>query len=374
LQKRSVFLRLTSAAERLRIWLLHQQWFSSKVLPAMPRRLRWFARSMYLKPIDLVDRLHGRPAGPPRAHNASGSVIDFEGSGSALRGAMSDLAGLTPSSSVLDVGCGMGRLAAAMATYLDADGSYEGLDIIPDAVKWCSENIVGEHDNVHFWHSDVVNGEYNPQGKIEATRFRFPFNDGSFDVVVLDSVFTHMVPAHLEHYLEEIIRVLKPGGRIFATYFLLTETSRQLMHNKNSTANFRHDLGSYAVTSTKVPELAVAYDEHYVSELYARLGLATEHQPGFKLHPGFWCGQESAWSPTSGTGLQDILVATKSETSVLTPARTTTSESDGPTRESERLATVGPMAADRPNGAPRGNMNLVEHFSKPITPRSPRQP
>jgi ubiquinone/menaquinone biosynthesis C-methylase UbiE len=330
------------------------------------------ARSIYLLPIDLVDRLHGadRPAGPPRAHNASGSVIDFEGSGSALRSAMSDLAGMTPSSRVLDVGCGMGRLAGAMATYLDADGSYDGIDIIPDAVKWCSENIVGEHDNVHFWHSDVVNGEYNPKGKIEAVDFRFPFEDETFDVVVLDSVFTHMVPADVEHYLAEITRVLKSGGRCFATFFLLTEKSRALMSNKNSTTNFRHNLGAYSVTSTKVPELAVAYEEQYVSELYARLGLVSDHRPGFELHPGFWCGQPSKWTPTSGTGLQDILVATKSEPSPVAAA----AEHDGQTPVAEQLATVGPMGSERTNGAARGNMNLVEHFSKPVSPRSPRQP
>jgi ubiquinone/menaquinone biosynthesis C-methylase UbiE len=307
LQTKSVVLRITSAAERLRMWLLHQQWFSSRVLPAMPRRLRWLARSIYLKPIDLADRLRGpdRPVAPPRAHNPSGSVIDFEASGSALRGAIGELAGLTPSSRVLDVGCGMGRLAASLSTYLDESGSYDGLDIVPDAIKWCSENIVGPHDNVHFWLSDVYNGEYNPQGKIEADKYVFPFENESFDVVALDSVFTHMLPADMEHYLGEISRVLKPGGRCFATYFLLTEQSRELMLKKDSTTTFKQNFGSYSVTSAKVPELAVGYDDGYISELYARLGMTDER------YPGFWCGQPSRWSPDSGTGLQDVLVATK---------------------------------------------------------------
>jgi SAM-dependent methyltransferase len=307
---RSVLLRITSAAERLRIWLIHQPWFSSKVLPAIPRRLRWFARTVYLKPIDLADRLRGpnRPVAPPRAHNASGSVIDFEGSGTALRGALADIAGLTPSSRVLDVGSGMGRLAAAMSSFLDETGSYVGLDILPDAVKWCSENIVGGHDNVHFLLADVRNGEYNPHGKIEAAEFRFPFDDESVDLVVLDSVFTHMLPTELEHYLGEITRVLKPGGRCFATYYLLTEQSRELMATKDSTLNFKQHFGPYSVTSARVPELAVGYDEGYVEELYARLGLKSE------IYLGFWCGQPSRWGPHSGTGLQDVLVAMKPTT------------------------------------------------------------
>jgi len=316
-QTRSALLRITSALERLRMWLIHQQWFSSKLLPAMPRRLRWLARSIYLKPVDLADRLRGPngPVAPPRAHNASGSVIDFEASGSAERGVLGDLAGLTPSSRVLDVGCGMGRLAAAMSSFLDATGSYDGFDIIPDAIKWCSDNIIGRHDNVHFWHADVRNGEYNPQGKIEAVEFRFPFNDESFDLVVLDSVFTHMLPTDMEHYLGEITRVLKPGGKCFATYYLLTEETRKLMLLKDSTVNFKQHFGSYSVTSAKVPELAVGYDERYIEELYAQFGLTSER------HPGFWCGQQSRWSPDSRTGLQDVLVAMKPGSSAKMPQR-----------------------------------------------------
>jgi SAM-dependent methyltransferase len=304
------------------MWLLHQQWFTGKVMPAIPRRLRWLGRTIYLMPVDFADRLRGpnRPVGPPRAHNASGSVIDFEGSGAALRGALVDLAGLTPSSRVLDVGCGMGRLAASLASYLDASGSYVGLDIIPDGIKWCNENIVGPHGNVHFVLSDVRNGEYNPKGKIEAAEYRFPFDDESIDVVVLDSVFTHMLPGDLEHYLGEITRVLKRGGRCFATYFLLTKESRELMLTKESTIKFKRDFGSYSVASAKVPELAVAYDEKYIEELHARYGLTNER------YPGFWSGQPSRWSPTSGTGLQDVLVAKKPETSGVRKQVTASSE------------------------------------------------
>ena len=304
---RAFLLRITTAAERLRLWLVHQQWFSSKLLPAMPRRLRWVLRTVYLKPVDLADRLQGpnRPVMPPRAHNYSGASTATEwGDWSEALDALRDLAGLTPSSRVLDVGCGMGRLAAAMSSFFDATGSYDGLDIVPDGIKWCSENIVGRHNNVHFTLSDVRNGEYNPQGKIEAVDYRFPFDDELFDLVVLVSVFTHMLPADLDHYLEEIARILKPTGRCFATYYLLTEESRELMMTKDSRKCFKHQFGSYSVMSAKVPELGVAYDAQFIEQLYARHGLKSERCLGW-----WFRGQPSDSSPLPGE--QDALVARK---------------------------------------------------------------
>lgn len=45
-------------------WLLRQRFFTSKVLPAMPRRLRWALRRGYFAPVDLIERFR-------RGHNAT---------------------------------------------------------------------------------------------------------------------------------------------------------------------------------------------------------------------------------------------------------------------------------------------------------------
>ena len=206
---------------------------------------------------------------------------------------------------MLDVGCGLGRLATALAGYLGPEGSYDGLDIVPDGIDWCREHIAGPHDNVRFTLSDVRNEEYNPQGTIDAVDYRFPFEDGSFDVVVLVSVFTHMLPDELDHYLGEIARVLGPQGKCFATYYLLTPQARALMATRSSPLSFKHDFGSHAVVSAKMPELAVGYHDGYLDDLYAKHGLSGER------YFGYWCGQPSKWSPDSGTGEQDVLVGSK---------------------------------------------------------------
>src|SRR5690242_15472003 len=98
--------------ERLRHWLLSQNWFSSVLLPALPRRVRWGLRTAYFAPVDLLDKLSGRRGKltPPRSMNFTGAVSDLESSAEVYVGRLRDLGGLTPSSCVLDVGCGFGRL------------------------------------------------------------------------------------------------------------------------------------------------------------------------------------------------------------------------------------------------------------------------
>jgi SAM-dependent methyltransferase len=300
-------LRVASLAEESRLWLLRQKWFTSRLLPAMPRSMRWMLRRIVLAPVDLADRLRGpkRSVMPPRASNFSGAVIDFEESGDTFVGVLSEVAGLTPSSKVLDVGCGMGRLAGAMARFLDRGGSYDGLDIVPEGIAWCRENIASPNGNIRFTLADVYNAEYHPTGSVAAVDFVIPFADQSFDLVVLASVFTHMVPDEVDHYLGEIARLLAPDGRCFASYYLLTRESRARMHSKESVMRFNHDRGSHWIVSAKVPELSVGYDDSFLTDLYAKHGLSGER------YLGHWCGQPSHWSRTSNFGEQDVIVARK---------------------------------------------------------------
>lgn len=300
---------VVSALERLRIWLLTRKWFSSVLLPALPRQLRWFLRKAYLAPIDIADRLLGRHDSdlPSKAGTFTGAVHDFAASGEALVAALREVAGMTASSHVLDVGCGVGRLALPTSRFLDADGSYDGIDIVPDGIEWCQQHISSQYGNVHFTLADIYNKEYNPKGRLQAADYVFPYADETFDVVVLVSVFTHMLPVEVERYISEIARVLKKNGRMFATYFLITPESLQLMDSPASAMRFKHHRGSHWVISDRVPELAVAYDEEHIREVYAKHGLSETPD----LYVGAWCGRPGHWPLDSGLGDQDTLVATK---------------------------------------------------------------
>lgn len=263
---KKLLLRAVSAAEGLRLWLLEQSWFTSVLLPALPRQLRWLLRKIYLAPVDLADRVLGRrdPALPPKAGTFTGAVQDFAASGEVLVEALGSVAGATPSSCVLDVGCGLGRLALAMSRFLDVNGRYEGLDIVPAGIEWCTQHVVGPHGNLHFTLADVYNKEYNPKGRVQPADYRFPYPDETFDVAVLVSVFTHMLPADLDRYVSQIARVLRKNGRIFATYYLITPESVRLMSSRGCSVRFKHNLGSHWTQSESVPELSVAYDERYI--------------------------------------------------------------------------------------------------------------
>lgn len=304
---RKLLLWAVSVPERVRLWLLWQPWFVSVLLPALPRQLRHFLRWVYLAPVDLADRLLGRRQTdvPSKAATFTGAVQDFAASGQSHLEALVDVAGVTPSSHVLDVGCGLGRLGRPMSHFLDPSGGYEGLDIVPDGIRWCKKHIVSPNDNVHFTLADIHNKEYNPKGRLRAAEYRFPYEAETFDAAVLLSVFTHMLPDEVDRYVNEIARVLKKGGRIFATYYLLNPESIRMMNLPSAEWRFKHHVGPYWTTSLKVPELSVGYDESYIRDLYAKHGLSDEPS----IYVGSWCGRASHWP--SGSQDQDTVVAAK---------------------------------------------------------------
>jgi SAM-dependent methyltransferase len=114
-------------------------------------------------------------------------------------------------------------MARHFVDYLEPPGRYVGMDIQRPFIDWCNENLASENPAFEFHHQDIYNGGYNPEGKTLASEYRFPFEDGSFDAVILYSVFTHLLPEDADNYRREIARLLKPGGRCYSTWYLLTE-------------------------------------------------------------------------------------------------------------------------------------------------------
>jgi SAM-dependent methyltransferase len=212
-----------------------------------------------------------------------------------------ELGGLRQGDRVLDVGCGIGRMARPLATYLDRNGSYDGFDIVAPSIEWCREHISTRYPQFRFQHANVFNSVYNPGGTTTPAEYSFPYADSSFDFVLLTSVFTHMLPDDVDHYLAEIARVLRPGGSSFITFFLLNRESEELIAGGKGTLDLKHDFGIYRTTTEANPEHAVAYDEPSVLALYEKHGF--EFAP--PVHYGSWCGRSAFAS------YQDIVVATQ---------------------------------------------------------------
>lgn len=261
----------------------------SRLKQLVPKRFRPAARKAYFFPVDTLNHLRGRrsPLVPPRGiANVGGG--DFEEQGRRFLKHFVQIGGLRATDRVLDVGCGVGRMAVPLTRYLTREGSYEGFDIVPEEVDWCRRAISSRFPNFRFQVSDIRNTEYNPGGKYDASDYKFPYGDASFDFVMLTSVFTHLLPAEIDNYLCQISRVLKPGGRCFATFFLLNENSLASLGSGRSTIRFGRDLGGYRVKDEKTPETAVAYNETWIQDLYQKHGLQIEGP----IRYGSWSGRK----------------------------------------------------------------------------------
>jgi SAM-dependent methyltransferase len=98
--------------------------------------------------------------------------------------------------SILDFGCGCGRLARMFKGH---PGKVAGCDIDGRHVDWI---------NVHLPHMTAVQTQPNAA---------LPFADGSFDAVISISVFTHLDESSQRLYLAELARVSEPGAYLFLT-------------------------------------------------------------------------------------------------------------------------------------------------------------
>jgi len=210
-----------------------------------------------------------------------------------------EFAGLKANEKILEVGCGFGRIAAPLTKYLTSAGTYEGFDIIEDHINWCKEKITMKFPNFNFKLVDLHNENYNPSGTFRATDFRFPYDDGYFDFVILNSVFTIMDPQDMSPYASEIVRVLRKGGRCTATFFLLTDESTEFIDKNLSNFDFRYKFGHYRTINREVPRGAFAYEESFIRELLKTRGLNIVEP----IYYGCWYGKENPYD------YQDIVLA-----------------------------------------------------------------
>ena len=270
-----------------------------KLYYALPASLRPVVRKLYYLPHDLFHK-KGEDLIPPKGNIFVGSG-DFKEQGERFLKHFKEWTHLQPNHCILDVGCGIGRMAVPLLDYLNEDGSYYGFDIVPEGIEWCQKNISKRNANFHFELADIYNPLYNVKSTVQSTDFVFPYEDGQFDFIFLTSVFTHMMPEEVEHYLSEISRVLKEGGQCLITWFILDEQSKTQIKEGNSQMPFTHEKGNYRLMSEKVETANVAYEWEYLQKLYK-----ANHIDIIKPHRfGWWSNRSNAYD------FQDILIGQK---------------------------------------------------------------
>jgi ubiquinone/menaquinone biosynthesis C-methylase UbiE len=266
-----------------------------KPIIATIRKVCYFLIDIYESFLGLRDELT-----PPKSLIFIGNG-DFKKIGEEFLQYFIEIGGLKTTDRILDIGCGIGRMAIPITKYLSKEGSYEGIDIVADGINWCAKKITPKYPNFRFQLADVFNKHYHPKGKHKASDYKFPFEDKSFDFIFLTSVFTHMLPYDMENYLSEISRVLKQDGKCLITFFILNQESLSHIDKKQSKLDFKYNYGDCHIENKDLPEDAISYDESFVRNLYEKKALRIVEP----IHYGFWCGRGDFLS------FQDIIVAIK---------------------------------------------------------------
>jgi SAM-dependent methyltransferase len=194
---------------------------------------------------------------------------------------------LQPGDSIIDIGSGAGRLAYGLHEWFG--GRYVGVDVMPALVEFCKKRF----PRFEFHHLDVYSPFYNPHGSKDPDAGRVPLPDQTFDLAVLLSVYTHLLPDTFRRVTADVARLLKPGGRCLATFFLLDDKTER------SHFQFAHERPECRIENADAPEHAVAYTRRFVDDAF--------QAAGFKVKSA----RRGSWTGAPGLSFQDQLLFVK---------------------------------------------------------------
>lgn len=247
--------------------------------------------------LDSLPRPVSLPLPPADLHEVGDG--DFEGIGWEFIGHLVQWAGLRDDARLLDIGCGTGRLARPLSACLGPAGRYVGFDVSHRAIAWCQQEIAARDPRFSFQHADIQHPLYNPAGAVKMADFRVPAADGTIDIAVAMSIFTHLPPLAVMRYLAEVRRCLASGGRFLCTAFLLDGDSRALIAAGKAHLPFAADvLNHWQEAYPEHPGAAVALDRAWFEQAAIGSGLRLLPAPA----PGTWCGRDN------GGSFQDVLI------------------------------------------------------------------
>jgi SAM-dependent methyltransferase len=101
-------------------------------------------------------------------------------------------------SRILDFGCGCGRVLRWF--WMEVPAEYYGSDINADLTTWCDRFL--PHVSA------------SPNGPLPPTRYE----DGFFDFLYSISIFTHLPHDQQQEWLNELARIVRPGGHLMITF------------------------------------------------------------------------------------------------------------------------------------------------------------
>jgi len=213
------------------------------------------------------------------------------------------LCGLRREEMVLEIGCHHGRTSRGLLHYLRHPGGYRGFDVVRRQVEDATRRITSRNGSFLYSHADVHNRYYNPDGKIAARDFVFPYEDGTFDCAYAASVFTHLLPEETVNYFRQTRRVLKDSGRALFSFFVLDRyrgPGTTISPRYEFDHEFRGD-PEVRVSLPEFPDAAVAASEKRIREFAETAGLEVR-----RIIPGLWSN-----SPGLAVNEQDLVLLSR---------------------------------------------------------------
>jgi len=153
--------------------------------------------------------------------------------------------GIESFQSVLDFGCGCGRVLLWLEDAGQRATLY-GCDVDGDAVAWAAAHIP--------WCRFAVNGADPP----------LPYGDGTFDLVVNHSVFTHLDEERQDAWLRELHRVTRSGA-----FLVLSVHGEHALGDERTEAHMRLERHGHLFMSGARPAAELGHPEWYATAYHA---------------------------------------------------------------------------------------------------------
>jgi SAM-dependent methyltransferase len=208
--------------------------------------------------------------------------------------------------SILDVGCGCGRIATALTQHLNSISHYVGVDILPALVEFGRKFISPRYPQFEFLLLDEGNSTYDAwkrKGSVaDLARLSDARRGGSVDLAISVSLFTHLDYLPAVKILSAIGGMLAEGRQAFITFFVLDSEVRAGITGGRSCFQFAHRTPSGELFAEKIedPTYAVGYSVEKLDELIRSAGLQRE-----QWIRGYWA------QGNSGEIFQDAVILTK---------------------------------------------------------------
>jgi SAM-dependent methyltransferase len=188
------------------------------------------------------------PTDPAAFENAAGAPVFSE-------------VPLAAYASILDFGCGCGRIARQLLQQQPQPAQYLGLDRHAGMIAWCREHLSAATPHFAFAHHDVFHPHLNSHGT--PGPLALPVEAEAITLFIAWSVFTHLLQPDAEFYLREVGRILGPEGVAVTTWFLFDKADFPMMQ----------DFQNALFINTVDPTNAVIFDRAWLSANVRDAGL-----------------------------------------------------------------------------------------------------